>query len=83
MLITCMFLFLPGYVDQWKKEKRSAVLLHLPVPKCELVKPASELGFTLHHTCTFRNQVVLSQWLDDSQSNKLPPFASHRVSACG
>ncbi len=70
-----------AHLRQWRDEGRSSVWLTLPLSLTPLIPTVAELGFSLHHTKG--SNVVLSCWLQENKTNRLPPYASHQVGVCG
>ena len=59
----------------------SAIWLHIPIPLSRLISLASEQGFTLHHGT--ESEVLMTKWLQEGRTNRLPRYASHQVGVCG
>ena len=70
-----------AHLGQWRDEGRSAVWLTLPLSLTPLIPSLAKLGFCLHHTKV--SDVVLSCWLQENKSSRLPPYGSHQVGVCG
>lgn len=74
--------YLSEHFQQWRREGRSGVWLHLPLPLAHLANEAVAAGFRLHHTSNEEMSIVLTAWLEDSAS-RLPRYASHHVGVSG
>jgi len=62
-------------------EKRSAVWLHIPIERSALIAQCAEVGFGYHHAEDAL--AVLSLWLQQHSSCRIPPFATHQVGVAG
>lgn len=74
--------YLTEHFQQWRREGRGGVWLHLPLPLAHLANEAVAAGFRLHHTSNEEMSIVLCAWLEDSTS-RLPRYASHHVGVSG
>ena len=70
-----------GHSEEWKVKGHSAVWLHIPIPLSRLISEVSEQGFTLHHGT--KSEVLMTKWLQEGRTNRLPRYASHQVGVCG
>lgn len=77
------YLTLTDHIQQWRREGRSGVWLHLPLPLAHLANEAVAAGFRLHHTSNEEMSIVLSAWLEEGSASRLPHYASHYVGVSG
>lgn len=68
-------------LDQWVTEERSAVWLHVPIERSALIAQCAKVGFRYHHAEDAL--AVLSLWLQQRSSCRIPPFATHQVGVAG
>eukprot|EP00435_Cladocopium_sp_Y103_P008568 s2931_g2.t1 len=68
---------LASSLDEWRKQGKRGVWLHLDIGSASLVPiAASEFGFEYHHA--EKDYVMMTKWLPDSP-NTLPANASHTI----
>lgn len=68
---------LASSLDEWRKQGKRGVWLHLDIGAATLVPiAASEFGFEYHHA--EKDYIMMTKWLPDSP-NTLPANASHTV----
>ncbi|CAH2300891.1 nucleoside diphosphate-linked moiety X motif 6 isoform X1 [Pelobates cultripes] len=67
-------------IEEWQKDGRIAVWLHVPIMLSNLITSASSEGFTFHHA--EHDTSTLTLWLKDGPSN-LPGYATHQVGVAG
>lgn len=65
----------------WRAAKRRGIWLSIPHNRTELIPIAQKLGFILHHAQP--EYVMLTHWLDEAVSNKLPSYAIATIGVGG
>ncbi|CAF2030028.1 unnamed protein product [Rotaria magnacalcarata] len=65
----------------WREARRRGIWLPIPHDRTELIPIAQKFGFVLHHAQS--NYVMLTNWLDESEPNKLPPYAISTIGVGG
>lgn len=68
-------------LKQWRLEKRSAIWLKVPIMHSKFIAIAAEQGFEFHHA--EHQNALLKIWLDESEIDTTPRFATHQVGVSG
>ena len=69
-------------VEEAGRNQKKAIWLHLEGhEQCKHIPDALLKGFEFHHA--LGNKAVMTQWLDNSMPNKIPPYATHQVGCAG
>ncbi|CAE7399240.1 NUDT8, partial [Symbiodinium necroappetens] len=69
---------LASSLEEWQKEKKRGVWLHLSIDASSLIPIATkEFGFEFHHAEP--DHVMMTKWLPTDAPNTLPANASHTI----
>jgi 8-oxo-dGTP pyrophosphatase MutT (NUDIX family) len=68
---------LASSLEQWEREGKKGIWIHVPASQSDKVHAAVEQGFEFH--MVVGKKLVLTKWLDASTPSRLPPGPTHQV----
>ncbi|KAL3878551.1 hypothetical protein ACJMK2_030889 [Sinanodonta woodiana] len=68
-------------LSEWRRDKRTAVWLQVPILHSCYIPVAARLGFEFHHA--EHRYAMLKLWMQDHQPDATPRFATHQLGVGG